>query len=175
MYRMWKRCWSASVQTTTAPNAKLLTAVCRPSDCGGSCRNCTGHHCKHTWQQHAVTYDNGGKLMMESMQCKWFSTLTLCGGGEVPLACCVVVSLHLYLLSEVEEDPGVDSCHHNLSLLGACGEVGGRSEATCDQTHGPVREILPLAGVRVLHTLQCSHRSHTFHRKSLDHMAVRGL
>lgn len=112
---------------------------------------------------------------MAPVQCKWFGLLTLGGGGEVPLACCVGVGTLLGLLSEAEEGLGVGSCHRNLSLLGACGETGDRSEGACDQTHDPARETLPLAGVHVLHTSRCSHRSRTFHRKSLDHMAVHGL
>lgn len=123
----------------------------------------------------AATYKKDGKLVMTLVHRRWFCPLTLCGGGAVPLACCVGVALPLCLLSEVEEVLGVDSCHRSLSLLGACGEPGGQSEGACDQTHGPARGTLPLAGVHVLHTSRCSHRSRMFHRKSLDHMAVRGL
>lgn len=109
------------------------------------------------------------------MHCKRFGLLTLGGGGEVPSACCVEVSPPLCLLFGVEEGLGVDSCRRSLSPLGACGEPEGQSEGAYDQIHGPARGILPWAGVHVPHTSRCSHRSHRFHHKSLDHMAVHGL
>lgn len=121
----------------------------------------------------SLRQDNVGKIEMVLLQ--WFGSLTLVDGGEVPLACCVGVGPLLCLLSGVEEGLGVDSYHHSLSLLGACGEPGGRSEGACDQTHALARGTLPLAGVHALRTSRCSHHSHNFRHKSLDHMAVNGL
>lgn len=119
--------------------------------------------------------DSSAKLNIASKRCKQRAWLTLGGDGGDPLACCVGVGPLLCHLYEAEEGLDVDSCHHSRALLGACGETGGQSEVASDQSHGPERETLPWAGVRVLHTSRCSHRSHKFHHKSLDRMAVPGL